>query len=71
MATVGGSLRGHFQGNGMPKNGYPTRDEALTAMNEMKAQPGVKSSKRRALNVYKCEVCPQWHIGHRKAKVQP
>lgn len=65
--VVGGSLRGHFQSNGQPKNGYPTREEALAAMNALIANPGFRSSRRKALNVYKCEVCGAYHLGHRKA----
>lgn len=66
--VVGGALRGHFQSNGHPKKSFPTRKEALAAMNVMKGDPSFQSSKLRALNVFRCEVCDEFHIGHRKAR---
>jgi hypothetical protein len=66
MTVVKGALRGHFQSNGTPKNGYSTREAALEAKTVMVNDPSMRSSKRRALNVYKCEVCSAWHVGHRK-----
>jgi hypothetical protein len=69
-SVVRGDLRGHFQYGGLPKKSYPSEREANTAMIAMRNDPSFRSSKRQVLNVYKCEDCPNWHIGHKRARAQ-
>jgi hypothetical protein len=47
----------HWRADGLPKTGYTTQSDALTAALVRRQESGVE------LNVYLCDVCRAWHMG--------
>jgi len=50
----------HTTSIGQPKKGYETRDEAV-----QRAQLST-SRDEVPMNVYRCDTCGKWHLGHDK-----
>jgi hypothetical protein len=51
------SLGSHWRSDGAPKTAYATEADAWTAADARHHDSGVR------LNVYRCDVCPGWHMG--------
>jgi hypothetical protein len=52
------SHRSHWRADGAPKTAYRTQRDALSVVDERRADSGAD------LNVYRCEFCSAWHIGN-------
>ena len=51
-------LGSHWRADGLPKTAYQSQGDALTAALVRREESGVE------LNVYRCDVCPAWHMGN-------
>jgi len=51
------SLGSHWRSDGAPKTAYASEADAWTAADVRRQDSGVR------LNVYRCDVCPAWHMG--------
>ena len=50
--------RAHTTAKGRPKVGYATRDAAETRARALRRRDGA------TMNVYRCDTCAKWHVGH-------
>lgn len=48
----------HWRSDGRPKVRYNTRDKAISATGERFSETGI------SLEVYLCDFCHGWHMGH-------
>jgi hypothetical protein len=51
-------LGAHWRADGVPKNAYRTRGDALAVAHERRQDTGVE------LHVYLCDFCSAWHMGN-------
>ena len=62
--TGGTSLRrgprSHVTSRGRPKVAYAKREEAEARARQLTRHGG------SSMNVYQCETCAKWHVGHKK-----
>ena len=52
--------RSHIGANGRAKVAYATREDALAQARRMHRRDGAP------MNVYQCDTCRRWHVGHAK-----
>ena len=53
-------VRSHVTAKGRPKVGYASRDDAEAHARMLTLRDG------QAMNVYRCDNCAKWHVGHSK-----
>jgi len=52
------SPRAHVTSRGQPKKGYAKREDAQARARLLTKRDGAP------MNVYRCDTCAQWHVGH-------
>jgi hypothetical protein len=50
--------RAHTTNRGQPKRGYASRSDAEAQAHKQTARDG------STMDVYKCDTCAKWHVGH-------